>query len=65
MFLFMIIGKNDAPLFEAELQAGIKLEAAKTDMVRKDETHLPNFLIHASLDVVEEVVWKNPNMFVT
>lgn len=64
MFLFMIVGKKDAPLFEAELQAGLKADGSKPDPNKKDETHLPNFLIHASLDVVEEVVWKNSSLFV-
>jgi len=63
MFLFMIVGKKDAPIFEAELQAGIKAEpSAKTD-AKKDDAHLPNFVIHASIDIVEEAVWKNPNMY--
>lgn len=63
MFLFMIVGKKDAPLFEAELQAGVKAEVATSSTQKKEETHMPNFIIHASLDVVEEAAWKNPNMY--
>lgn len=65
MFLFMIVGKKDAPLFEAELQAGIKsTDLSATKDPKKEETHMPNFIIHASLDVVDEAVWKNANMYV-
>jgi hypothetical protein len=59
----MIVGKKDAPLFEAELQAGVKAETASSSTQKKEETHMPNFIIHASLDVVEEAAWKNPNMY--
>lgn len=64
MFLFMIVGKKDAPLFEAELQAGVKVDAQTKADNKKDESHLPTFIVHASIDVVEETVWKNSNMFV-
>lgn len=62
MFLFMIVGKKDAPLFEAELQAGIKAESSTKQENKKDDSHMPNFIIHAAIDVVEEAVWKNANM---
>lgn len=63
MFLFMIVGKKDAPLFEAELQAGVKADIQGKNDSKKDESHLPTFIVHASIDVVEETVWKNANMY--
>lgn len=65
MFLFMIVGKKDAPLFEAELQAGSKGDTQAKLESKKDESHLPTFIVHASIDVVEETVWKNSNMYAT
>lgn len=59
----MIVGKKDAPLFEAELQAGVKADPQGKSDSKKDESHLPTFIVHASIDVVEETVWKNSNMY--
>ena len=59
----MIVGKEDAPLFEAELQAGVKADGQAKNDSKKDESHLPTFIVHASIDVVEETVWKNSNMY--
>ena len=51
-YLFVIVGKNDNPLFR--LDNGKKSESSK---------HLHEFIIHSSLDVVDELVWKKYDMY--
>eukprot|EP01114_Cavostelium_apophysatum_P012794 TRINITY_DN2952_c0_g1_i2.p1 TRINITY_DN2952_c0_g1~~TRINITY_DN2952_c0_g1_i2.p1 ORF type:complete len:151 (-),score=32.83 TRINITY_DN2952_c0_g1_i2:32-451(-) len=52
--LFIIVGKNDNLIYQAELVTSQKKENA---------THLSQFIIHSSLDVVDEAVWKNNSMY--
>jgi hypothetical protein len=50
--MFLIIGKNDVPLYEASLGT-----------VKKDIGHLNQFIIHAALDIVDEEAPLSPNMY--
>jgi trafficking protein particle complex subunit 2 len=50
--MFLIIGKNDVPLYEASLGT-----------VRRDIGHLNQFIIHAALDIVDEEAPLSSNMY--
>ncbi|EAL66023.1 trafficking protein particle complex subunit 2 [Dictyostelium discoideum AX4] len=52
-FTFLIIGKNDNPLYEIEFPI----------TVQKKETYVLQYIAHGSLDIVEEHVWKSNNMY--
>lgn len=62
-YYFAIIGTQDNPLFEHEFgtskQGGDGLSRF-SDQAR----HLNQFILHSSLDVVEEVQWNNGQMYV-
>ncbi|KAF2068366.1 hypothetical protein CYY_010309 [Polysphondylium violaceum] len=44
-YTFLIIGKNDNPLYE------------------KENAYVNQYIVHSSLDIVEEHVWKSNNMY--
>ncbi|KAM9959893.1 hypothetical protein ACTFIR_000994 [Dictyostelium discoideum] len=52
-FTFLIIGKNDNPLYEIEFPI----------TVQKKETYVLQYIAHGALDIVEEHVWKSNNMY--
>eukprot|EP00002_Diphylleia_rotans_P040341 TRINITY_DN9534_c0_g4_i1.p1 TRINITY_DN9534_c0_g4~~TRINITY_DN9534_c0_g4_i1.p1 ORF type:complete len:139 (-),score=41.49 TRINITY_DN9534_c0_g4_i1:229-645(-) len=52
-FLFMIVGKGDFPIYEAEFGTPRKESAA----------NLGQFIIHAALDIVDDVVWTTNSLF--
>jgi len=52
--LFVIVGKNDNLIYQAQLAAPQKKEGA---------THLSQFIVHSALDVVDDIVWKNTAMY--
>lgn len=62
-YYFAIIGTQDNPLFEHEFgtskQGGDGLSRF-SDQAR----HLNQFILHSSLDVVEEVQWNSGQMYV-
>ena len=51
-FLFLIVGKNDNPIFRLD-------SSQRADTAR----HLQEFIIHSSLDVIDEIVWKKSDMY--
>jgi len=53
--VFIIVGKNDKPIYELEQDARRGNAGG--------ESQLNQFIIHAALDVVDEMLWKNPAMF--
>eukprot|EP01113_Clastostelium_recurvatum_P042570 TRINITY_DN6905_c0_g1_i1.p1 TRINITY_DN6905_c0_g1~~TRINITY_DN6905_c0_g1_i1.p1 ORF type:complete len:137 (+),score=27.18 TRINITY_DN6905_c0_g1_i1:70-480(+) len=53
-YTFTIVGKNDNPLYEAEFASGVK--------AKEQAHHLSQFVIHSSIDLVEEAVWKSTAM---
>lgn len=50
--MFLVVGKNDVPLYEANLWT-----------VKKDNGYLNQFIIHAALDNVDEECLGNGNMY--
>lgn len=62
-YYFSIIGTKDNPLFELEFgtskQGGDGIARFSVEARR-----LNPFIVHASIDIVEEVQWINPQMYV-
>ncbi|SBS96342.1 trafficking protein particle complex subunit 2, putative (TRAPPC2) [Plasmodium ovale curtisi] len=54
VYVLTIIGKGDIPMYEADLSINGKKEISE---------HLAQFIIHQSLDSLDELVWKNSNLF--
>jgi hypothetical protein len=51
---FVIVSRNDCPIYESEVGTAPK----------KDEAaHLHQFILHASLDIVQDVVWTTNAMY--
>lgn len=80
VLVFIIVGKNDRPLYELEIasdgrasgSAGSLSEqlsltpfpkTAADSSSRKDDNHLSHFIIHSSLDIVDEAVWRNKDVY--
>ena len=53
--IFVMVGKGDTPVFEAELN---------TDSQKEDKSQLKHFIIHAALDNVDDVMWSNSQLYV-
>ncbi|KAJ9537757.1 hypothetical protein OSB04_030490, partial [Centaurea solstitialis] len=51
---FMIISRNDIPIYEAEVGTAPKKEEA---------AHQHQFILHAALDVVQDLAWTTSAMF--
>lgn len=62
MFVFVIVGKNGKPLFEIDLQPKATQDP-NVKVEKKEDAHLSTFIIHASLDIVDEAIWKNGNLY--
>ncbi|SPQ22737.1 d93fb746-ea7a-438c-9de3-3f3300b42097 [Thermothielavioides terrestris] len=61
-YYFVIIGTQDNPLFEYEFgtsKQGGDGQAHFTELAR----HLNQFIVHSSLDIVEEVQWANGQLY--
>ncbi|UVC54630.1 endoplasmic reticulum transport protein [Theileria orientalis] len=54
ILVFIIVGKDDKPLL---------IEDLSTPGRRSDPPHLASFVAHQSLDVIDDLVWSNPNFF--
>lgn len=54
VFVFAIMGKGDLPIYEADLSVNNKKDISE---------HLAQFIIHQSLDSLDELVWRSPSMF--
>ena len=52
--MFMIVSKDDYPVFELNLPNLVK---------KKDYVQLHDFILHASLDVVDIIQWNTNNMY--
>jgi len=62
-YYFAIIGTQDNPLFEYEFgtsKQGGDGQSRFTDQAR----HLNQFILHSSLDIVEEVQWTSNQLYV-
>ncbi|KAG6429901.1 hypothetical protein SASPL_107958 [Salvia splendens] len=51
---FMIVSKNDIPIYEAEVGTVPKKE---------DAAHQHQFILHAALDIVQDTAWNTSAMF--
>ncbi|KAJ0974892.1 hypothetical protein J5N97_016857 [Dioscorea zingiberensis] len=51
---FIIVSRNDIPIYEAEVGSAIKKEEA---------AHQHQFILHAALDIVQDLVWTTSAMF--
>lgn len=61
-FYFAIIGLKDNPLFEHEFGTS-KQGGDGIARFREEARHMNPFIVHASLDIVEEVQWANGQMY--
>ncbi|ORX58979.1 Sedlin [Hesseltinella vesiculosa] len=55
-YYFAIVGVTDNPIYETEI-----IPSSRSS--RDDHKHLNQFIVHAALDVVEEVQWNTQAMF--
>lgn len=62
-YYFAIIGTQDNPLFEHEFGTS-KQGGDGMSRFSDQARHLNQFVLHSSLDVVEEVQWNNGQMYV-
>ncbi|KAF0918738.1 hypothetical protein E2562_026050 [Oryza meyeriana var. granulata] len=54
MACFVIMSKNDIPIYEAEVGSAPK---------REDQAYQHQFILHAALDVVQDLAWATNTMF--
>ncbi|CAI6000891.1 unnamed protein product [Closterium sp. NIES-65] len=52
---FVIVGRNDCPLYDAELGTAPR---------RDEAAHLHQFILHGAMDIVQDAVWATNNMCV-
>ncbi|CAA7019972.1 unnamed protein product [Microthlaspi erraticum] len=51
---FIIVARNDIPIYEAEVGSPAK---------REDAAQLHQFILHAALDIVQDLAWTTSAMF--
>ncbi|KAL4271230.1 hypothetical protein GQ457_13G017920 [Hibiscus cannabinus] len=51
---FIIVSRNDIPIYEAEVGSAAK---------RADAAQLHQFILHAALDIVQDLAWTTSAMF--
>lgn len=62
-YYFTIIGTRDNPLFEHEFGTS-KAGGDGISRFREEARHMNQFIVHSSLDIVEEVQWGNNALYV-
>jgi len=65
-YYFVIVSPTDSPLFELTFGTS-KAGGDGVARFRNGETsrYMNQFIVHASLDMVEEAQWLTPNMYAT
>jgi len=61
-YYFAIVGTQDNPLFEYEFGTA-KQGGDGVARFPQDARHMNQFIVHSSLDVVEEVQWAHGQMY--
>ena len=61
-YYFVIVGAKDTPLFEHEFGTS-KAGGDGQARFRPEARHMNQFIVHASLDIVEEVQWTTGQMY--
>lgn len=61
-YYFVIIGTQDNPLFEYEFGTA-KQGGDGVARFAEQARHMNQFIVHSSLDIVEEVQWGNGQMY--
>lgn len=61
-YYFTIIGTRDNPLFESEFGTS-KSGGDGVARFREEARHMNQFIVHASLDLVEEAQWGTKDMY--
>ena len=61
-YYFAIVGTRDNPLFEHEFGTS-KAGGDGMARFRDDARHMNQFIVHSSLDIVEEVQWGTGQMY--
>ncbi|KAF2155754.1 Sedlin [Myriangium duriaei CBS 260.36] len=61
-YYFSIIGTRDSPLFEYEFGTS-KAGGDGAARFREEARHMNQFIVHSSLDIVEEVQWGNNGLY--
>ncbi|KAL9431967.1 hypothetical protein AB3S75_027054 [Citrus x aurantiifolia] len=51
---FIIVSRNEIPIYEAEVGSAAK---------REDASQLHQFILHAALDIVQDLAWTTSAMF--
>ncbi|KAH9727068.1 SNARE-like superfamily protein [Citrus sinensis] len=51
---FIIVSRNEIPIYEAEVGSAAK---------REDAAQLHQFILHAALDIVQDLAWTTSAMF--
>lgn len=62
-YYFAIVGAKDNPLFEHEFGT-FKAGGDGVARFRSEARHMNQFIVHSSLDVVEELQWTSGHMYV-
>jgi hypothetical protein len=61
-YYFAIIGTKDNPLFEYEFGSS-KQGGDGVARFAQDARHMNQYIVHASIDIVEEVQWAGGQMY--
>lgn len=57
---FVIVGTRDNPIFEAEFGPSRPDVPAR---MKEENKHLNQFIVHAALDMVDEIMWNTKEMW--